>query len=94
MYNDYTKIASEAHFEATQDTGRLLDLAGVDCIAKVSDRMPLKPLKILTPKRMLQRLSIALAEVKPKQISATESRFKVIKNPFHFNLKVLFILKM
>ena len=91
MYNGYAKIASEAHFEATQGTGRLLDLAGVVCIAKVSDRTPLK---ISTPKRMLQRLSIALAEVKPKQILATESCFKMMKNPFHFNLKVLFILNM
>ena len=33
----------------------------LDCVAKLSD---LKQLKILTPKQMLQRLPIALAQVK------------------------------
>ena len=38
-----------------------MDLARVDCVAKVSVRTILKR---LTPKQMLQRLPIALAQVK------------------------------
>ena len=48
----------------TQGKENLLDLARaahIAPVAKVSDR---KQLKILTPKQMFQRLSIALAEVK------------------------------
>ena len=41
-----------------KEKGRLSDLA---CIAKVFDRTRLK---ILTPKQMLKRLSIALAQLK------------------------------
>ena len=43
-----------------------LDLAWVACVAKVSDRKAFDRMKfeILTPKQMLQRLPIALAQVK------------------------------
>ena len=37
------------------------DLARVACVAKVSDR---KHIKIFTPKEMLQRFPIALAQIK------------------------------
>ena len=40
---------------------RLSDLARVSRVAKVSDRIHIK---ILTPKQILQRFSIALAQVK------------------------------
>ena len=43
MFNDYSKIASEAKYKLIHGEG----------------------LKILTPKQMLQRLPIAVAQVKP-----------------------------
>ena len=43
MFNDYSKIASEAKYKLIYGEG----------------------LKILTPKQMLQRLPIAVAQVKP-----------------------------
>ena len=45
----------------TQGKGHPLQLAQVARVAKVSDSIQLK---ILTPKQMLQRLTIALAQVK------------------------------
>ena len=43
-----------------------MDIARIACVAKVSDP---SNLKILTPKKVLQRLTIALAQVKAGNIS-------------------------
>ena len=55
MFNDYSKIASEAKYKLIHGEG----------------------LKILTPKQMLQRLPIAVAQVKPG--SNSESLLNEIK---------------
>ena len=58
MFNDYSKIAFEAKFKTIYGEGCPLDLAQ---ISKISNN---KQLKILCPKQMLQRLPIALTQVK------------------------------
>ena len=63
LFNDYFSIAFEDKYKTTRGTG----LSGMlDGMAKVSDRevSDALSLKILTPKQILQKLSIALAEVK------------------------------
>ena len=50
LFNDYSSIASEAKYKVKHGEGHPLDLA--------------TQLKILSPKQMLQRLPIALAQVK------------------------------
>ena len=60
LFNDYSSIASEAKHKTIHGKG----IPGMSaCIAcgKVSDH---SNLKILSPKQMLQRLPIALAQVK------------------------------
>ena len=52
LFNDYAKIRSEAIYETKQETKQ-------DKTKQDETR-----LKILTPKQMLQRLPIALAQVK------------------------------
>ena len=54
------------------------DLACIARVAKVSER---SNLKILTPKQMLQRLPIAIAQVKPGKMS--ENLLNEIKQIIH-----------
>ena len=61
LFNDYFSIVSEAKYKKIQGKGTQSMLVCVACVAKVTDH---SNLKILSPKQMLQRLPIALAQVK------------------------------
>ena len=65
LFNGYCSIASEAKYKIIHGKERPLDLTRV---AKVFDRTRFK---ILTPKQMLQRLPIALAQLKAVNTSET-----------------------
>ena len=60
LFNDFSSIASEAKHKTIHGKGILGMSACIAC-GKVSDH---SNLKILSPKQMLQRLPIALAQVK------------------------------
>ena len=60
LFNDYYSIASEAKYKAIHGEGIPSMLAPTPCVAKVFDH---SYFKILSPKQMLQRLPIALAQV-------------------------------
>ena len=66
LFNDYSSIISEAKYKTIHGKGNPSMLARVPCVAKVSNRKVSdhSNLKILSPKQMLQRLPIALAQVK------------------------------
>ena len=70
LFNDYSSIASEAKYKTIYEKGIPSMLAGV---AKVSDH---SNLKILSPKQMLQRLPLALAQVKSDKLYILCMKFK------------------
>ena len=65
LFNDYCLIVSETKYKKTRGIGIPSKSARVAC-GKVSDN---SNLKILSPKQMLQRLPIALVQVKTDNTS-------------------------
>ena len=65
LFNDYYLIVSETKYKKTRGIGIPSKSARVAC-SKVSDN---SNLKILSPKQMLQRLPIALVQVKTDNTS-------------------------
>ena len=96
LFNDYSSIVSEAKYKTIHGKGRHSDLARVPKVSnhKAFDYMRLR---ILIPKQMIQRLQIALAQVKAgntsenllneiKQIIYSLSRAKEITKKVYKNI--------
>ena len=66
LFNDHSLIVSETKYKATHRRRISSMLTCIAHLVKVSDH---SNLKILSPKQMLQRLPIALAQVKTCNIS-------------------------
>ena len=65
LFNNYSSIASESKYEITFGKGLPEILASIFCVATASDHKITDDLhlKILSRKQLLQRLTIALAQV-------------------------------
>ena len=100
LFNDYSSIVSNCKFKAIFGKGIPSMSTRVACVGKVSDH---SNLKILSPKQMLQRLIIALAQVKevihPKTylmksdisiffVSSTRNYYKIIQQCNEFNKNI------
>ena len=66
LFNDYSSIASKAKYKGTIRKGLPGMSARIVCVTEVLHHLHLK---ILSPKQMLQKLLIALAQVKAGNLS-------------------------